>query len=347
MLTKEHSNILKGIAILMMFMHHLFYSRETYGGFEISFFPFTENIVLHLSWLCKACVAIFVFISGYGYAKSVTESTKLNIKYFISKYIKRIWGYWFVFILALLTSPIGLRTIEGVYGRGVKAVIKSIIDFLGVSFALGTPTYIATWWFMSIAVISVVMAPILCKITHTYIYFFVAILFVVSSQIQYIPSNFTSILHYLFILLVGIVFGKYDLFEKIKSLRGPRSLDIVLTVIILFMVQILRISRGAFLFDCITAICLAYLVLKVYNNRKSAVFSALGKYSMDMFLIHTFIFNYYCHEFVYGFRHFLLIFIMLALISLGIAFAIEQVKKLIKYDDFREKLIFFINNKSM
>lgn len=347
MLTKEHSNILKGIAILMMFMHHLFYSRETYGGLEINFFPFTENIVLHLSWLCRACVAIFVFISGYGYAKSVTESTKLNIKYFISKYIKRIWGYWFVFILALLTSPIGSRTIEGVYGGGVKAVIKIIIDFLGVSFALGTPTYNATWWFMSIAVLSVVVAPILCKITRTYIYFFAAILLVVSSQMQYIPNNLKSILCYLFILLVGIVFGKYDLFEKVNSLRAFRSLDIMLTIIILLMVQILRISRGIFLFDCITAICLAYLVLKVYNNRKSVVLLVLGKYSMNCFLIHTFIFDYYCHEFIYGFRHFLLIFIMLTLISLGIAVVIERAKNLIKYDDVRDKLIFFINYKSM
>ena len=65
MFTKEDSNICKGIAICMMLMHHLFGSND-YNGYVIDFHPFTEGRIVFLAVLCKICVAVFVFITGYG-----------------------------------------------------------------------------------------------------------------------------------------------------------------------------------------------------------------------------------------------------------------------------------------
>ncbi len=36
-MTLKESNICKGIAIIMMFVHHLFYDRDRYAGFNVVF----------------------------------------------------------------------------------------------------------------------------------------------------------------------------------------------------------------------------------------------------------------------------------------------------------------------
>ena len=76
MLTKEETNICKGIAIIMMLFHHLFNDFEEYAGFVVDYSPFTAErltFLAILSKICvailsKICVAIFVFLSGYGMA---------------------------------------------------------------------------------------------------------------------------------------------------------------------------------------------------------------------------------------------------------------------------------------
>ena len=43
--TKYETNIIKGIAILMMLLHHCFTSPERYKGYQIIFSPFQENTI--------------------------------------------------------------------------------------------------------------------------------------------------------------------------------------------------------------------------------------------------------------------------------------------------------------
>lgn len=68
MFTKEETNFCKGIAIIMMLFHHLFNDFEEYAGHPVDYRPFTGERLMFLALLCKVCVAIFVFLSGYGIA---------------------------------------------------------------------------------------------------------------------------------------------------------------------------------------------------------------------------------------------------------------------------------------
>lgn len=70
MFRKRESEFCKGIGIAMMIFHHLFYKAENYQDFVISFAPFSEERINFYALLCKVCVAIFVFISGYGITAS-------------------------------------------------------------------------------------------------------------------------------------------------------------------------------------------------------------------------------------------------------------------------------------
>jgi hypothetical protein len=49
------TNACKGVALILLLWHHLFYQNPEYGLFVFKF-----------ATLSKVCVAIFVILSGYG-----------------------------------------------------------------------------------------------------------------------------------------------------------------------------------------------------------------------------------------------------------------------------------------
>ncbi|MDE6055371.1 MAG: acyltransferase [Lachnospiraceae bacterium] len=65
---KRQATAVKGIAILMMFWHHLYLNMETVreAGLNVSFFPFPEYNIVNLAKVCKICVSLYVIVSGYG-----------------------------------------------------------------------------------------------------------------------------------------------------------------------------------------------------------------------------------------------------------------------------------------
>ena len=126
---KEEAKLCKGIAIILMLFHHLFYKMDNYSGFIINFSPFSEERINFYALLGKICVAIFVFISGYGIAASyrkVFQHKKADRKEIVSFIWKRLWKletfYWFAFILTLICQPLG-RTIFDAYGTEFKNIV--------------------------------------------------------------------------------------------------------------------------------------------------------------------------------------------------------------------------------
>ena len=146
-MSKQESQIYKGIAIILMLFHHLFNDFEEYAGYTVNYWPFTAQKVQLFAVLSKICVAVFVFITGYGLAASFQKecapalassdgaSRKKNCLFSFTW--KRWWrlmtNYWFIFVLVLLLQPLG-RTIFDAYGTGTKQIaVSGIIDFLGLA----------------------------------------------------------------------------------------------------------------------------------------------------------------------------------------------------------------------
>ena len=64
----------------------------------------------------------------------------------------------------------------------------------------------------------------------------------------------------------------------------------------------------------------------------------LGKHSLNIFLVHTFIRGYYMKDFVYGWKHFILIIVVLFGISLVISMILEAGKRVTGYNKFIDKM---------
>ena len=80
--TVKHSNMIKGIAIILMVFHHLFRTKQFSQGYTLSFWPFSIGRVAQITTFFKICVPLFTFVSGYGllyfYKKLINKKNFFN-----------------------------------------------------------------------------------------------------------------------------------------------------------------------------------------------------------------------------------------------------------------------------
>ena len=71
--TKTDTRKVKGMAIIMMVLHHSFMMPERYKGMNVIFTPFAEEQFNWICWSFKICVAVFTFLSAFGITLSYKQ----------------------------------------------------------------------------------------------------------------------------------------------------------------------------------------------------------------------------------------------------------------------------------
>ena len=326
--TKLDSQAMKGAAILLMFLHHLFYSVESSHGIEVEYLILFEREMVAFAQFCKICVPAFVFVTAYGMTlkyKASEQGGKSIRRITVSRYVSLMVSFLFIYVLALIFCQIGgMRNWQEVYGTGGKSILYALIDMAGMTYFTETPTMNPTWWYMSTAVMLIFLLPFLQKLVERTGIWPVPVLMAVMvltglSRNQALLCILTA--------LVGVwsaerdIFGKWNQFFLKKSVYGYAAAAGY--VIVLIAVLVLKVNTGNrcwFLIYPISAFALAGLFSRL--NENNIVFRGLcflGKYSMGMFLTHTFMKSYYLHDFIYGFHYAGLIFVVLTVLSLALS----------------------------
>ena len=121
-ISPNETNIIKGIAICAMLFHHLFYETNVYGSF-------TQQFAI----VCKVCVSMFLFVSGYGMAVQYSKIDGHRIwdriiktfKFLLKRFSKFYLNYWVIFIILV---PLGVfvlgRSLSIAYGTGYSIWYK-------------------------------------------------------------------------------------------------------------------------------------------------------------------------------------------------------------------------------
>lgn len=350
--SKTESMCLKGIAIIMMMFHHCYRSVDRFEDYYVDFEPFTMEFIVNISDYFKICVSIFAFITGYGLYLSLRKrcgSAQEIEEWIYKRLIKTMAGFWLVYILVFVVTqiyagyPISIYFIKG----GVRGCIYALIDFLGLAFFFSTPTLVGTWWYMSAAIVFVILMPIFVKWRSKLGY---TTLFLVVMAIPRLMGNGypggVSVMSFLTPLIMGMVFAEYDIFDKLKKLRTVknRMLDEILQFVIsTFILVASIIIWWRFARDVVWEyhLGLAAIIAIIYCWKYiipipvvKDILRFFGKHSMNIFLVHSFIRYVFFEKFIYGFEQFLLIVTVLFSISLVISIVIEFVKKIIRYDRF-------------
>lgn len=123
-LSKSDTAGIKGIAILFMLWHHLFLRTMEYGALTQS-----------LAVVFKVCVALFLFVSGYGLTKQYSGLEKRNVRttiqFLLRRFINFFLPFWFCFALVALIGNLCGYTFQDAYPATRNTLKCVILDFFG------------------------------------------------------------------------------------------------------------------------------------------------------------------------------------------------------------------------
>lgn len=351
--TVKHSNMIKGIAIILMVFHHLFRIKQFSQGYTLSFWPFSIGRVAQITTFFKICVPLFTFVSGYGllyfYKKLRNKKNFFKIRFFKlmpTFFIVSIISYIFFVIFNYENF---IKTFFS--GSLYSGIFHVIFDVLGIANFIHTPTICAEWWYISANLVFIFLVPILYKLAKKYGWFnvFVGIILIPRFLNIYNIST-TTALPFVFSLLLGMYCRESGLIEKIVNYKIVKNnlLNKVIKCIcyfILVLILYLYISHVSSTacyeinFGLLPFVVLLFCVEFIFPIKfLQNILIKLGEYSYIMYLTHTIILSL-IKDFLYSMPHFIITGILLILISFIISFILKKVLEKINFYNFFDKYI--------
>lgn len=302
-LSKENSTIIKGIVISMMLAYHLF-NRAHIGLCEPLLYIGDKPFI---SWLIRACapVAFFMLLSGYGLAYKYSHGG-LNFKSQFNRILRLYIHFWIILTLFLLIGHI-IKPLE--YPGSIKRI--------WMNFTSWSVSYNAEMWFLLpyaiISLMSLYIFKVLSKFGDIKTLIATVVINVITSLIisRYGSTLYTHHLIYnillCFHLLVSFVTGAVLYRTKVKLNWAVPQWGILL--LITALVIITCITPGAvryIIYSPLLVILLAHVQWPKYLKN---ILLELGRKSMPMWMIHTWLAYYLFQPQVYSLKYVPVIFI--------------------------------------
>ena len=333
-LSINDTNVLKGIALLLLLCHHCFYPGEPYDDIILFGHPVVQNI----GEFSKLCVAIFVFLSGYGLTIQTMAKGGIGnvLAFYRRRYVKLMINYWLIWLIFV---PIGVfffhRTFPLVYGE--HYIFRAFWDFLGLYLVVfGQYGYNATWWFYSCIIVLYLFYPLIWRLRD---FWFVLIPFAYVFPVitQFVPFIDHSLCQEYFLSFVcGMSLAYLDPKIKDVKLGGAILLTLVFFLVCIYRFYAIQPSRwdAAVVILGITLYCTIQIPTRLLKG-----LSFFGKHSFNIFLFHSFILGYYLHDYIYWSRSPLLIFLTLLVVCTPISMLIEWIKDVSMINYLQNRLI--------
>lgn len=274
--------MVKGIAVLMMIMHHIWGFPEKIPGLLLS------NIEVQIGSAAKICVSIFMFLSGYGLYYTFYKKGEIRVWHRVWSIYKRFWQVFFIFV------PIGFLFLSKPF---------AIQEFLYNMFCLKFG-YNHEWWFLGtyIELLLVLSVMLMANQKRCFPYLIVGLSVLLrglsglinlnsggaSSHIYYFCYYFPS-------FFLGLLFCKYSLYERFQAVVAKESIRLVICLVLTGAAFVARSKWGITEMTIVLTPLFIYLFVAFFRliGNANKVFLFFGKHSMNMWLIHTFFCYYY------------------------------------------------------
>ncbi len=327
-LTLKDTAVLKGLALLLLLIHHLFYINDgLYHDIVIG----NRGIIEHIGKSSKLCVAIFVFLSGYGLMVSAAYKNELNVcKFYLTRFTKLMLNFWLIYVLFVSVNVLCFGNgFQEVYGG---SLIAGIIDFCGLSFMFygHHNTMNLTWWFYSLIIILYLLFPLIYRYGKTFrSNLIIGLFFLIFALLPISLGHLSGMKGYLPVFAFGTIMGwcaSGSITWKHDWTNIPKAV-LILLFISLFLSR--PFWGKLWCVDDILQCALLVLMLGCLTLPKaiSRSLEFLGKHSFNIFLFHTFIYYYWFESFIYSSRNPAIIFLLLFTLTLIVSIGIEWLKK--------------------
>ena len=338
-LSKSDTAGIKGIAILLMLWHHLFLNSVEYGALTQS-----------LAVVFKVCVALFLFVSGYGLTKQYSGLEKRNvrttIRFLLRRFINFFLPFWFCFVLVVVVGNLCGYTFHDAYPATRNTFKCVILDFFG---QMGYNSYLGPWWFNKMIIQLYLVYPFLYLLLHNRYWAIIGLTAVVFVQLfsKRIPGNLFFIIEGgLPAFFLGMVTSRFQIVPEMlkKSKKFVWGFMAVFTSVILsiLLLNIIKDSDQSVLLRALLALCIV-VAFKLFEGGNSHVLGFVGKYATIMYLTHV-LFIVLLPKIVFFTRHSFLVFVCFAFACLAVAMVIEWLERVIRYDKFRLSLVSFVSH---
>ena len=315
-MTKETTQKIKGVAILIMIAHH--------------FLVYDAGISFSAAWrdignAFKICVGIYAVLSGYGYYFAKEKSIQYGMK--------KIWGLLQEYWIQLFTIFVPCALLGG-----WKLTIDGVIVNL---FALG-PNLNWNAWYVHFFIFCMLVMPTVSRVFRFHpiinIGLAVGVPFLFEVAIHVLIPNYQDItmlqvlfncMLYFGVFLVGYLMAQYDIVGKCK-IHWVLGL-LCMVVAIGLRIALRHVYTFGFNMDAIYAPIFIIGAANLFNGFKGKwtyIFSVLGKYSTGMWFIHAAFFATYVKDYFQPalriVRQPALMYVWLVAMSLGLAFVYRE-----------------------
>ena len=333
--SRDTTQILKGIALVLMIIHHTIMAGDWVETSIIS-----GDVYRFICQSTKMCVWIFAFLVGFGFYLS-------NNKTFIYS-LKRVTlltiPFWVILGLIFIPQAFLSGSLSAMFDNGVlNGIIQLIYNMFGISESLNWYS-----WFVCFYILSICSMPYIHKIIEKYTkYGWIIIIlsyYALSIVIHCLPFYQTNLLIYnlftyttLFpIIIVGYMCARWNKTGKIPTLfEGKNRLMISLsTLLIVLFIQGIGIPTKGVCLQAFYTPILIFAIVGIFNSFKlphlRSFFKNIGDLSMYMWFIHAIFFtetvNHYAKHLVFSssFNCFIYTFIMTLTITYAIAWIIKK-----------------------
>lgn len=145
-LTRDDSQAVKGLAILLMIMHHVLIPEFYINPWP----PLSGFVCIHLRMCGKLCVGIFAFVTAYGYA--FTE--RRDFKYSMCHIIRLLKIYWPIYIFTVILSVLWSHQFD------FKEIM---LNLFGLSHK-----YNCANWYVYFYIYSMLILPLIAKLMDSF-----------------------------------------------------------------------------------------------------------------------------------------------------------------------------------
>lgn len=205
-LGKDDTLTLKGVAILLLLSHHLFFQNAGLY-YDIQLWE-NHYLLQEIGIMSKVCVSIFVFLSGYGLAVGAEKKGGIPClkKFYAHRFKKLFLNYWLIWLIFVPISYFCFdMTFEKVYQHHVG--LQLMTDIFGVhEIFFGSPVYCynPTWWFYSCIIVLYILFPLLYK----WVCSDTISVLLASIAVSFLPIPHTGFIRFYIVAFVfGIVFA--------------------------------------------------------------------------------------------------------------------------------------------
>lgn len=320
-IAKNDTQILKGVSILLMLFYHLFFMEEYVSLctslFVIDGFP----LVYYLSRGANP-VSFFLILGGYG-MYIVTET---GDKHRYSRILKLLIHYW---VITLCFLSLGCILQPDLYPGSLRSILEN--------FSTYRTTYNVAIWFLLPYILISLMAKWIFGLTKKYSAIMIlGIFFLINILMSFLSKRYETLLlqdpfycliipirtlRLMFAFVLGGMAAREGYFKQLRFFSRPWKAWIC--IILLFSTRCLLTTS---MFNDFYAFAIIYLFLQTKRYSIVDQFLAfMGKHSMNIWMIHNWIFISFFTSFIYGFKFPIACYIALIATSLLCSIIVDKV----------------------